>query len=381
MGPTARIRPLFPLHAVSVRRSGLLVVAALAALALSAGGALAAQPPVGLGNADSFAVLAGSTVTNTGSSTINGDLGVSPGTSITGFGGPPNGTVHGTIHSADAVAGQAQTSLTTAYNDAAGRTPAVVLASAELAGQTLTPGVYQSPTLGLTGTLTLNAQGNPNAVFIFQAGSTLTTAVGSSVKLINGAQPCNVFWKIGSSASLGTSSVFVGNILALTSISVNDSVTIAGRTLARNGAVTLINDTITAARCSTPTTTPTPTPTPGGTTGGGSTSGHAGSAHFGARHTKGGKSIVVVSGHRIAKVVFTLGGKVIATRHGSPFTVSVPGNGRIQTVTAVVTFTDQTPTLRIKLRFKSPAVKKRHVVIHHAPTPSRPMITTGGFTG
>ena len=257
--------------------AGVLVGAILlVALALLWADALAAQPPVGLGKADSFAVLAGTTVTNTGPSTINGGLGVSPGTAVTGF---PPGTVHGTIHSADALAGQAQSDLTTAYDSAAGRTPPV-LVSAEIGdvsrgGLALTPGVYKaSSALGLTGPLTLDAQGNPNAVFIFQVGSMLTTASGSHVNFVNGAQPCNVFWQIGSSATLGTSSVFVGTILALTSISVNDSVTVQGRALARNGAVTLINDTISAARCATGGTTSTTTGstatagTTGATTGG-----------------------------------------------------------------------------------------------------------------
>lgn len=148
------------------------VVACLVALALLASDALAAQPPVGLGTANPFAVLAGSTVTNAGPSTINGNLGVSPGAAVTGF---PPGTVNGTIDKANGVASQAQSDLTTAYNDAAGPTPALSV-SADLGGQTLTAGVYKSAaSLGLTGTLTLDAQGDPNAVFIFQAGSTLTT--------------------------------------------------------------------------------------------------------------------------------------------------------------------------------------------------------------
>ncbi|MEA2197405.1 MAG: hypothetical protein QOJ25_1456, partial [Solirubrobacteraceae bacterium] len=173
---------------------GVSVFIALALLAVSASAAFAAQPPVGLGTADSAAVLAGSAVTNTGPSTINGDLGVSPGTAVSGF---PPGTVNGTFHSADAVAGQAQFDLTTAYDDAAGRTPPLSV-SGDLGGLTLTSGVYKSgSSLGLTGALTLDAQGNPNAVFIFQASSTLITASGSDVKLINGAQPCNVYWQIG----------------------------------------------------------------------------------------------------------------------------------------------------------------------------------------
>ncbi len=208
----------------------------------------AGRPPVGLGTAGDFAVLAGSTVTNTGPSTINGDLGLHPGTAVTGF---PAGTVNGATHTADAAALQAKSDLTAAYDDAAGRTPPVP-APADLGGTTLTPGVYRSgSSLALTGELALDAQGDPSAVFVFQAGSTLTTASASRVRLVNGAQACNVFWLLGSSATLGTSTVFAGNILALTSISINDGVTLNGRALARNGAVTLINDTITAPHCAT----------------------------------------------------------------------------------------------------------------------------------
>ena len=152
---------------------------------------------------------------------------------------------NGTIHSADTVATQAQADLTTAYNDAAGRSPVSTIA-AGLGGQTLVPGVYSGGALGLTGTLTLNAQGNPNAVFVFQAASTLITASTSTVALIGGANACNVFWQVGSSATLGTNSVFVGTVLALTSISADTGATVAGRLLARNAAVTLDSNTITA---------------------------------------------------------------------------------------------------------------------------------------
>jgi Ice-binding-like len=209
-----------------------------------------AATAIGLGTADSFALLAGSGVTNTGPSVINGDLGTSPTPAVTGFGGAPNGTVNGSIHQADALAGQAQADLTTAYDNAAGQGPVTTLAT-ELGGQTLTPGVYnsQSGTFGITGTLTLNAQGNPNAVFIFKTASTLITASASQVRLINGAQPCRLYWKVGSSATLDTTSSFAGNILALQSISVNNGVAVNGRLLARNGAVTLINDTITRPQC------------------------------------------------------------------------------------------------------------------------------------
>jgi hypothetical protein len=233
--------------------------------------ASAAQAPVGLGTAKSFAVLAGTTVTNTGPSTISGDLGVSPGTAVTGF--PPGKVIHGTQHRADGVAGQAQSDLTTAYNDAAGRTP-VVNVSGDLGGRTLDPGVYKNATgLGLTGTVILDAHGDAGAVFVFQAGSTLITSSSSTVKLEGGAQACNVFWQVGSSATLGTNSTFVGNILALTSASVETGTSVAGRVLARTGAVTLDDNTITVPSCS---TTGTTTTTVGGSTtsttsGGGST--------------------------------------------------------------------------------------------------------------
>jgi Ice-binding-like len=241
------------------------------ALVIASQPALAQPAPVGLGTAASFAVLAGTTVTNTGPSTISGDLGVSPGTAVTGF--PPGTVSNGTIHSADGVAAGAQSDLTTAYNDAAGRSPTANVPGFIGAGQTLAPGVYKaSSSLDVGGSLTLDGGGDPNAVFIFQAPSTLVTDSASSVILTDGAQACNVFWQVGSSATLGTSSAFSGSILALTSISVETGDTIAGRALARNGAVTLDDDTITSSTCATPpptptsTTTGTPTPTPTSTT-------------------------------------------------------------------------------------------------------------------
>ena len=228
--------------------------------------AVAATAPVGLGTAGSFAVLAGTTVTNTGPSSISGDLGVSPGTAVTGF--PPGIVFNGRIHRADGVAGDAQSDLTTAYNDAAGRSPTANVPAFIGAGQTLAPGVYKaSSSLEVGGSLTLDAHGDPNAVFIFQAPSTLVTDSASNIVLTGDAQACNVFWQVGSSATLGTGSDFSGSILALTSITVTTGDTIAGRVLARNGAVTLDDDTITTSTCApppppTPTpTTPTPTPT------------------------------------------------------------------------------------------------------------------------
>ena len=217
----------------------------------SAAPGLPEPAPVALGEADSFAVLGASTVTSAGVSTLTGNLGVSPGTAMTGF---PPGTVNGTMHSADAAANQAQADVGTAYADAAGRAPAAPVAGT-LGGLTFTRGVYKSATFGVAGTLTLDAQNDPTAVFIFQAGSTLTTSASSQVNLINGAQACNVFWQVGSSATLGASSAFVGNLLALTAISMGSGVAMEGRALAHNGAVTLINDTIAAPHCAPPVST------------------------------------------------------------------------------------------------------------------------------
>lgn len=200
---------------------------------------------ISLGTAESFGVLGGSTVTNTGSSVITGELGVSPGSSVTGF---PPGIVMppGTIHTADAVAAQAQIHLTTAYLAIAASPTIVELTGTDLGGLTLPPGIYEfSSSAQLTGTLTLDAQGNPNAVFLFKIGSSLTTATGSSVVLINGGLDCRVYWQVGSSATLGTTTAFAGNILALTSITLDTGASISGRALARNGAVTLAGNAVT----------------------------------------------------------------------------------------------------------------------------------------
>ena len=239
--------------------AGPVAAAGAIAMFIAAQPAVAATAPVGLGTAASFAVLAGTPhVTNTGRSIISGDLGVSPAAAVTGF--PPGHVINGTIHRADAVAAQAQSDLTTAYNDAAGRAQTASVPAFIGAGQTLAPGVYKaSSSLDVGGSLTLDAGGDPNAVFIFQVPSTLVTDSASNVILTNGAQACNVFWQVGSSATLGTNSDFTGTVLALTSISVETGDTIAGRVLARNGAVTLDDDTITASNCPTPTPTPTPT--------------------------------------------------------------------------------------------------------------------------
>jgi type VI secretion system secreted protein VgrG len=216
-------------------------------------GASAAQAPVDLGTADSFAVLAGSGITNTGPTTIVGDVGTHPTPTQTGF---ESVTLTGTNHGDDAVAQQAKSDLTTAYNEAAGRLP-VTSVPTELGGSTLTPGVYGGPTLGITGTLTLDTLGDPAAVFIFQASSTLITASSSKVVVLNGGEACNVFWQIGSSATLGTNSTLIGSVLALTSITATTGATVEGRLLAQTGAVTLDSNTITSEACASSATTTT----------------------------------------------------------------------------------------------------------------------------
>lgn len=229
----------------------------LLAVLLGGAAALAATATVNLGAADNFAVVGGSTVTNTGSTVITGDLGLFPGTSVTGF---PPGTVAGTQHIADTQANSAQTSATNAYTDAAGRTPATTLPT-ELGGTTRVPGVYDSATgtFGITGTLTLDAGGDPNAVFIFKADSTLITAGASNVVLAGGAQACNVFWQVGSSATLGANSTFKGSILAAASITLTTGAAVEGRVLARSGAVTLDSNAVTRPIC---VVAPVPTPPP-----------------------------------------------------------------------------------------------------------------------
>jgi Ice-binding-like len=203
-----------------------------------------------LGTAQSFAVMGGSTVTNTGPSVIGGDLGLSPGSAVTGF-LPGIVTPPATIHIADSVALQAQNDVATSYTSLAGLALTQDLTGQDLGGLTLTPGVYHfSSSAQLTGALTLNALGNADALFVFQIGSTLTTASSSSVMVINGGDGCNIFWQVGSSATLGTTTNFEGNILADQSITLNTGANITdGRVLAQNGAVTLDTNNISIARC------------------------------------------------------------------------------------------------------------------------------------
>jgi hypothetical protein len=210
-------------------------------------------PAFNLGAACSFGILGGSTVTNVAgtATTVSGDVGVWPGSAITGFG--PPASITGAQHAGDATAQAAQSSLTTAYNNAAGAAGGAVLAP-DIGGLTLPPGVYRTtsaqPSLGITGNLTLDGQGNPNSVWIFQIVSTLTTAAGNSqVILIGGAQSHNVFWQVGSSATLGTNTMFTGTIMAQASITQTTGATLNGRALASSGAVTMDTNTVVVPPC------------------------------------------------------------------------------------------------------------------------------------
>ncbi len=246
--------------------------AALAVLFLGgplSGSAQAAATVPPLGTATAFSVLAGSTVTNTGPTTISRSVGLHPGTSITGS---DTMVVGGTFHVADPVALAAKDELTAAYNDAAGQTSPNVVDD-ELGGESLVGGVYNHPTaMALTGKLTLDGGNGDNSpsdsVWVFQAGSTLTTASASSVVLINGANPCNVFWQVGSSATLGATTSFVGTIMADQSITMNTGATLQGRALARVAAVNLHNNVITTPACDGDKDVSTGTPTPPATDNG-----------------------------------------------------------------------------------------------------------------
>jgi len=216
--------------------------------AAGGGGASGGPPAIPLGAACSFGMLGATpSVTSSGPTNVTGDVGVSPAASIVGF---PPGTLTGTKHPGDATAATAQGDLTTAYNNAAGKAGGAALV-ADIGGLTLTPGVYkQSTALGITGNLTLDGGGDANGVWIFQIGSTLTTAAGNShIILINGANAHNVFWQVGSSATLGTNTIFQGTIMALASITVTTGATFNGRALARTGSVTFDSNQVNVPPC------------------------------------------------------------------------------------------------------------------------------------
>lgn len=350
------------------------------ALALIAGPAAVQAAPVNLATASPFVALAGTTVTNTGPSVLNGDLGVAPGTALTGFGLPA--VVNGATHKNDAVASQAQSDLTNAYNVAAGQpvAPADDLSGTDLGSRTLAAGAYRYTSAALlTGALTLDAEGDPNAQFVFEIGSELTTESASSVVLVNGASPCNVYWQVGSSATLGTTTAFQGNLMALTSISLNNGASVIGRVLARNGQVSLIDNVLTGSLCGTGSTPPPSVEPPGGpgtvppgtpgTTGPAVAPNQAVpvSRATGRKSTRNGRAVVrsapreactsgfraTVSGHMIKRVVFSLDGKSIGSRTNSPFAMSVRAAPGTHQVRVRVTYTDATRAKTTTLPYRA----------------------------
>jgi hypothetical protein len=366
--------PARPRHA---RRAGI-AVALLFAFAIPAA---AQAAPVNLATVNPFVVLGGSTVTNTKASVLNGDLGVAPGTALTGF---DVAVVNGATHENDGVAKTAQADLTTAYNVAAEQpvSGGNNLSNTDLGERTLTPGAYGfTSSAQLTGALTLDAKGDPNAQFVFEITAELTTAPASSVVLVNGASPCNVFWQVGSSATLDTTTAFQGNLMALTSISLNNGASVIGRVLARNGQVSLINNVLTRPLCSSGSTSPSPTGTSPGDTGGSGDVSPAGTGQAvpvsrtrapGRAPRKNGTATVrrapnegtpgeactagfraTVRGHMIKRVVFSLDGKRIGSRTDSPFAMSVRAAPGAHQVSARVTFTDATHAKTMTLPYRA----------------------------
>ncbi|MDA0178763.1 ice-binding family protein [Solirubrobacter phytolaccae] len=342
--------------------------------------AAASAAPVDLATAKPFVVLGGSAVTNTGPSVLNGELGVSPGTALTGFG---IATLNGAVHNNDAVAAQAQLDLTNAYGVAAGQPLTVDLSGTDLGGLVLTPGAYRfTSSAQLTGTLTLDAQNDPAAQFVFQIGSALTTASVSRVSLVGAATPCNVYWQVGTSATLDTGTAFQGNLMAAASISLNNAATVQGRLLASSGQISLINNVIDASMCAATPTTPTDTSTtgpPSTGTGTGSGSGSGGAAPTGpgaggtavaprrgtavwTRTTPRARSgqpacadgfNATLRGRQIKRVVFRLDGRVVRGTTKSPFRLFVRGLPGRHKVTARVTFKDATPARTLSLNYRA----------------------------
>lgn len=386
--------PIRPMRGIA----GIILALALTLFAVPA----AVAAPVDLATAGPFVVLGGTTVTNTGPSVLNGDLGVAPGTALTGFGLPA--VVNGATHEDTAVAEQAQSDLTNAYDVAAGQEvlPANDLSGTDLGNRKLSPGAYRySSDALLTGALTLDAEGDPNAQFVFLIDSELKTESASSVVLVNGASPCNVYWQVGSSANIGTTTAFQGSLMALTSISLKDGATVVGRMLARNGQVSLINNVLTAPECAvTPPGREVPpgsgTPGSGLNTPGGEAAAVAGGSPAGADQGKrgggtngrkpasNGRAVVrpnsreactagfraTVTGHMIKRVVFSLDGKVVGARNGSPFAMSLRAAPGEHQVRVRVTFKDATHAKTMTLPYRACAA-----------APLRPHRAPSTFTG
>jgi hypothetical protein len=359
-------------------KRGRLAAIALAMVVIFALPAAAQAAPVDLATAGPFVVLGGTTVTNTGPSVLNGDLGVSPGTELKGFELPA--VVNGVKHATDEVAAKAQLDLTNAYDVAAGLPvlPQNDLSNTDLGERKLSPGVYRYNAAALlTGALTLDAEGDPNAQFVFKIGSQLTTESASSVLLVNGASPCNVYWQVGSSADIGSTTAFQGNLIALTSISLKNGATVLGRMLARNGQVSLINNVLTRPLCATGPTTPpsdetsgspgTVSPSAPGTAGSAAGGTVPGRQAKGLRSSRNGTAVVrpvprdactegfraAVRGKMIERVVFSLDGKSIGSRTGSPFAMSMRAAPGAHQVRVRVTFKDSTRAKTVTLPYKA----------------------------
>jgi Ice-binding-like len=374
-----------PTHLKRVRRAGVAIASAFAFLVIPA---VAQAAPVNLATVTPFVVLGGSTVTNSGTSVLNGDLGVSPGTALTGF---DTAVVNGATHENNGVAKQAQADLIVAYDAAAGQAvpPGNELTGTNLGERTLPAGAYRyTSSAQLTGALTLDAEGDSSAEFVFQIASALTTAPASSVVLVNGASPCNVYWQVGSSATLDTTTVFQGNLMALEDISLNNGATVFGRVLARNGQISLIDNVLDGSMCGTGSTEspelPTsPPPTTAPSTGPG-TSGDAPSTGANQAGPVGqtrvpnrtrvpraarsdGTAIVrrtptevctsgfraTVRGRRIERVVFSLDGKRIDSQARSPFEVFVRAAPGAHMVRARITFSDATRAKTMRLPYRA----------------------------
>ena len=383
-----------PTHFRPVRRCGIAVLALFALLLIPAA---AQAAPVNLATVGPFVALGGSTVTNTDASVLNGALGVAPGTALVGFGAPA--VVNGATHANDAVANQAQADLTTAYDAAAGQpvAPGDDLTGTDLGNRTLAAGAYRyTSSAQLTGPLVLDAEGDPDAQFVFEIAAELTTAPGSSVVLVNDASPCNVFWQVGSSATLDTTTAFQGNLMALTSISLNNGASVIGRVLARNGQISLINNVLDGSQCGADTTSPPGETSPGETSSGDTSSGEASSAGdqtIGAGQAaspgrtgnraprsarRNGRATIrrtpnrastpacasgfhaTVRGHLIKRVVFSLDGRRIDSQVRSPFRLSVRAAPGRHTVRARVTFTDATRAKTMTVPYRACAAAVLH---------------------
>jgi Ice-binding-like len=378
-------------HLKRARRGAIALAAAVFALVAIPVAAQAA--PVNLATVGPFVALGGSTVTNTGPSVLNGDLGVAPGSALVGFGLPA--VVNGATHDNDAVAGQAQADLTTAYDVAAAQpvAPANDLTGTDLGNRTLAAGAYRyTSSAQLTGPLTLDAEGDPDAQFVFEIAAELTAAPASSVLLVNGASPCNVFWQIGSSATLDTTTAFQGNLMALTSISLNNGASVIGRVLARNGQISLMNNVLDGSMCGTGSSSPplgSPPPTTTPPSGPGATgdvpAGELASTGLGqavpASQTRVPRAArqngtvrvrristgtctsgfrATVRGHLIRRVVFSLDGKRIDSQVGSPFQVSVKAAPGGHMVRARITFKDATRARTVALPYRACASAVLH---------------------